>query len=65
MRHMLLFCVSTLILSACGNTVGEQTLAGGTVGAAGALILDADPIKGAVVGAAGNLIYCQTNPGAC
>lgn len=52
-------------LAACGDTVGEQTLAGGTVGAASALVLDADPVKGAVVGAAGNLIYCQANPGRC
>ena len=52
-------------LAACGDTVGEQALVGAGAGAATAVVLDGKPFTGAVVGAAGNLLYCQTNPGKC
>ena len=47
-------------LSACGDNVGEQALFGGGAGALGAAVLNADPIVGAAVGAAGNVLYCKT-----
>lgn len=47
-------------LSACGDTTGEQALLGGGAGAVGAAVLNADPLLGAVVGAAGNVLYCET-----
>jgi len=47
-------------LAACGDTTGEQALLGGGAGAVGAAVLSADPIFGAAVGAAGNVLYCKT-----
>ncbi|WP_170769152.1 hypothetical protein [Ruegeria lacuscaerulensis] len=47
-------------LSACGDNFGEQALFGGGAGALGAAVLNADPIVGAAVGAAGNVLYCKT-----
>lgn len=52
-------------LSACGDTLGEQALIGGGVGAAGAAVTDGDPLTGAAVGAAGNVAYCRAYPGRC
>ncbi len=47
-------------LAACGDTTGEQALLGGGAGAVGAAVLNADPLLGAAVGAAGNVLYCKT-----
>ena len=52
-------------LAACGDTVAEQALIGAGAGTATAVVLDGKPFTGAVVGAAGNLLYCQTNPSKC
>ena len=52
-------------LAACGDTTGEQALYGAGAGAAGAALLSGSLVTGAAVGAAGNLIYCQENPGRC
>lgn len=52
-------------LAACGDTVGEQALIGTAVGAGTAAVLDGNLVAGAAVGAAGNLLYCQQNPGQC
>ncbi|SDW65327.1 hypothetical protein SAMN05444358_1011414 [Ruegeria halocynthiae] len=47
-------------LAACGDTTGEQAILGGGAGAVGAAVLSADPLFGAAVGAAGNVLYCKT-----
>lgn len=47
-------------LAACGDSTGEQALLGGGAGALGAAVLNADPLFGAAVGAAGNVLYCKT-----
>ncbi len=47
-------------LAACGDSTGEQALLGGGAGAVGAAVLNSDPLFGAVVGAAGNVLYCKT-----
>ncbi|OWU79523.1 hypothetical protein ATO1_12150 [Phaeobacter sp. 22II1-1F12B] len=52
-------------LAACGDTTGERALYGGAAGAGAAAVLDTNLVTGAAVGAAGNLIYCQENPGKC
>lgn len=57
--------LASISLVACGDTMGEQALVGAGAGAATAVVLDGKPFTGAVVGAAGNLLYCQTNPGKC
>lgn len=44
------------LLSACGNTPGQRALSGGAIGAGagtvGAVLLNANPVAGAVVGGA-------------
>jgi osmotically inducible lipoprotein OsmB len=57
--------VGILGLAACGQTVGEQALFGGGAGALAGAATGGDPVTGAVVGAAGNVAYCQLNPGRC
>lgn len=57
-----------LIVSACGNTPGQRALSGGAIGAgagtAGALLLDANPVAGALIGgAAGAVTGAVTNKG--
>ena len=52
-------------LAACGDTIGEQALAGGAIGAGAAAITSGSIAQGAAIGAAGNLAYCQLNPGKC
>ena len=52
-------------LAACGDTVGEQALIGGAVGAGTAVVLNGNLAAGAAVGAAGNLLYCQRYPSQC
>ncbi len=52
-------------LAACGDTVGEQALFGGGAGALTAGAVDANPLAGAAVGAAGNVLYCDQNPEDC
>jgi len=57
--------VAVLGLAACGQTIGEQALFGGGAGAIAGAATGGDPITGAAVGAAGNVAYCQLNPGQC
>lgn len=52
-------------LAACGDSIGEQTLAGGAIGAGAAAVVGGTVVTGAAIGAAGNLAYCQLNPGKC
>lgn len=47
-------------LSGCGDTAIEQAVFGAGAGAGTAAILDGNILTGAAVGAAGNLLYCQT-----
>lgn len=46
-------------LSACGDTVGEQALIGAGAGAATAVVVNGSVGTGLLVGAAGNVAYCQ------
>ncbi len=52
-------------LSACGDTLPEQAIIGGGAGAGTALLLDGNIGAGALIGAAGNVAFCQTYPGRC
>lgn len=54
-----------LALGACGDTFGEQALLGGGVGAAAAVATDSNVAAGALVGAAGNVAYCNAYPQNC
>ena len=52
-------------LAACGGTAPEQALFGAGAGAGTAAVLDGNLAAGAVIGAAGNVAYCQTFPDRC
>ena len=52
--------ISSLGLAACGDTIGEQALFGGAAGVGAAAVTNGDLATGAVIGALGNVAYCQT-----
>ena len=52
-------------LAACGDTLGEQALGGGAVGAGTAAVTGGGLLEGAAIGAGANVAYCQLNPGKC
>jgi hypothetical protein len=56
---------SILGLAACGGSVPEQALFGAGAGVGTAAVLDGSLAAGAVVGAAGNVAYCQAYPDRC
>lgn len=61
-----LVAVAALLgLAACGDTFEEQALIGAGAGAAAAVALDGDVATSALVGAAGNVLFCDQNPGRC
>ncbi|WP_299848526.1 hypothetical protein [uncultured Roseovarius sp.] len=62
---LILSIVALASLSACGDTLGEQALIGAGAGAGTALVLNGSVAGGALVGAAGNVAYCQAYPRRC
>lgn len=52
-------------LAACGDTIGEQALSGGVIGAGAAALTSGSIAQGAAIGAAGNLAYCQFKGTSC
>ena len=52
-------------LAACGDTIGEPAVGGAAIGAGAAVITNDDMAKGAAIGAAGNVAYCQLYPANC
>ncbi|MGJ8616080.1 MAG: hypothetical protein ACSHWS_04505 [Sulfitobacter sp.] len=65
MRNIILALTACAGLAACGDTLGEQALGGGVIGAGAAAITSGSLVQGAAIGAAGNVAYCQLNPGKC
>jgi osmotically inducible lipoprotein OsmB len=57
--------VCAITLAACGDTPLEQGLIGAGAGAGAAVVLDGNPVTGAVVGGAANVVYCQRYPSRC
>lgn len=53
------------LLAACGDTLGEQALTGGAVGAGAAVVTDTNVVEGAAIGAGANIFYCQLYPERC
>lgn len=47
-------------LVACGDTIGEQALGGGAIGAGAAAVTGGSLATGAVVGAGANVLACQS-----
>ncbi len=61
----MLFSMVLAGLAACGDTFGEQALIGAGAGAGTAAVVGGSVATGALVGAAGNVAYCQTYPNRC
>ena len=57
--------VAGLGLAACGDTVGEQALIGGAVGAGAAAVTSGSIVTGLAVGAAGNVLACELDIADC
>ncbi|WP_298843339.1 hypothetical protein [uncultured Roseobacter sp.] len=64
-RTLILSIAACVSLAACGQTVGDQAIGGGAIGAGAAVITGGSALQGAAIGAAGNVAYCQLNPGKC
>ncbi len=65
LRIIALSGVIALGLAGCGDTFAEQSLFGGAAGAGAAAVLDGNVAVGALVGAAGNVAYCNQYPERC
>ena len=50
MRNLLAALICVASLGACGNSLSDRTLSGGTLGAVGSAIIGGDPVTGALVG---------------
>jgi len=60
-RSKLIIAVALVAgVSACGDTLGEQALGGGVAGAGVAAVTGGSIGQGAAIGAAGNVIACQS-----
>jgi hypothetical protein len=64
-RNIFLALAASVGLAACGGTIAEQGIGGAAVGAGAAAITGGALLQGAAIGAAGNVAYCQLNPGRC
>ena len=65
MRKLILAVSACGALAACGDTLSEQAIGGAAIGAGAAAITSGSLAQGAAIGAAGNIAYCQLNPGRC
>ncbi|MEL6808064.1 MAG: hypothetical protein AAFO97_09810 [Pseudomonadota bacterium] len=64
-KSITLACVAALGLAACGDTVGEQAIIGGAVGAGAAAVTSGSIATGLAVGAAGNILACELDIANC
>jgi hypothetical protein len=64
-RNIILAVAACGGLAACGDTLGEQAIGGAAIGAGAAAITSGSLAQGAAIGAAGNIAFCQLNPGRC
>ena len=64
-KPVALALVAALGVSACGDTVGEQAIIGGAVGAGAAAVTSGSVVTGAAVGAAGNVLACELDIANC
>ncbi|WP_282058173.1 hypothetical protein [Lentibacter algarum] len=55
----------TALLSGCGDTLTEQALMGAGAGVGAAAVTKGDLGAGALIGAVGNVAYCQKFPSRC
>ena len=64
-KKTILACSFCGVLAACGDTAGEQAIIGGAAGAGVAAVTSGSLVQGAAVGAAANVVACQTNIANC
>ena len=64
-KPIILAVVAAFGLAACGDTVGEQAIIGGAVGAGAAAITSGSIVTGVAVGAAGNVLACELDIADC
>lgn len=57
--------IALLGVAACGDTPTEQAVIGAAAGAGTAIALDGNVAAGALLGAGGNVLFCDQNPGRC
>ena len=67
MRIKILALTSAMALglAGCGDTFAEQSLIGAGAGAGTAVLLDANPVLGGVLGGAANVAFCNQYPERC
>jgi len=64
-KAILLAVTASAGLAACGDTLGEQALGGGVVGAGAAAVTGGSLAQGAAIGAGANVLACQTGAVRC
>lgn len=64
-KSFTLAVAATLGLAACGDTVTEQAVIGGAVGAGAAAVTSGSIVTGVAVGAAGNILACELDIANC
>ncbi|WP_299561252.1 hypothetical protein [uncultured Sulfitobacter sp.] len=64
-QKIALVTVACATLAACGDSIGEQALGGGVVGAGAAAATGGSIGQGAAIGAGANVVACQTDIADC
>ncbi|BDY15377.1 MULTISPECIES: hypothetical protein [Sulfitobacter] len=64
-KTILLAVTASAGLAACGDTLGEQALGGGVVGAGAAAVTGGSLAQGAAIGAGANVLACQSGAVRC
>ena len=64
-KTILLAVTASAGLAACGDTLGEQALGGGVVGAGAADVTGGSLAQGAAIGAGANVLACQSGAVRC
>ena len=64
-KTILLAVTASAGLAACGDTLGEQAIGGGVVGAGAAAVTGGSLAQGAAIGAGANVLACQTGAVRC
>ncbi|MEP1963529.1 MAG: hypothetical protein ABJP79_08635 [Tateyamaria sp.] len=65
LRPFTLAIIATLGLAACGDTVTEQALIGGAVGAGAGAVVGGSVLTGAAIGVGANVLYCEVANNDC
>lgn len=64
-RNTLLVITACAGLAACGDTLGQQALGDGAVGAGTAAVTGGSLAQGAAIGAGANVLACQSGVANC